>query len=277
MAGRARMGLRTIRGGLFLTLGLFALALIAGCVGARTAPPPPQVEVTMPPPMAPPSPTEGAIARDGPPAGTAAAPAPRQAALPRFPWPPPRPSARYAVPRRDVVAGLSPQPSLGEVSRRIVGALEQAGYSEYSFYSAPGGFALVARLERINRDGRPAPEMFRFLDPNAEEPFSLTAYVQRLFFAPEGFYRQIVFVVNDEAFVASSQALSAEAAQALLSGGADRLPAAYDSLPFSGTHQVAALVYEYQKGAAEGDVATLRPGRLSGRQHLQGAGIAFGR
>jgi hypothetical protein len=195
-------------------------------------------------------------------------------ALPNFPWPPPTPSERLNLTRaQSLPASSGRDPSLAYVADRIIGALQAAGYSEYSVYAAPHGFAIVARLERIKPDGTPAPEALRFLAPDASEPFSLAAYVQRLFFAPEGDYRQIVFLVTSEVVRPSGPAPSAAAAEALLQGGADRLPAEYRRIPFTADDQVAALVYEYHKGPNVQDVKTLTPGRLDARTNLIRAGL----
>jgi hypothetical protein len=196
------------------------------------------------------------------------------AALPDFPWPPPTPSERLNLRRSQILTvSMGRDPSLSDVGRRIVRALEAAGYSEYSFYAVPGGFAVVARLERVQDDGTPAPDQLRFLAPEAAEPFSLSTYVTRLFFAPQGYYRQIVFAVTTEVVRPSGPAPSARTAQALLQGGADRLPAAFRAMPFTADYQATALIYEYRKGADARDVITLTPGRLDARTNLIRAGI----
>ncbi len=193
--------------------------------------------------------------------------------LPDFPWPPPEPSARTELPHPLFSTAAQVNPSLAAVGAHLVGALEKARYFEYSFYRAPGGFALVARLERMTSDGRPLPEEFRFLQPGSQEPFSLAVYVKQLFFAPEGFYRQIVFVASDQPFTATGARLDAKGAAQLLRGGANRLSGDYETLPLTPTHRVSVLIYEFRKGAREGDVATLTPGRLGARTHLDRAGI----
>ena len=194
--------------------------------------------------------------------------------LPTFPWPPPTPSERLNFRRSQVLtAAMGPTPSQADVAHRIVHALEEAGYSEYSFYAAPQGFAIVARLERIGPDGTPAPDQLRFLAPDSAEPFSLGAYLTRLFFAPEGYYRQIVFLVTPTIVRPSGPTPNAKAAEALLQGGADRLPALYRTIPFSADDQVTALIYEYHKGSGDGQVTTLTPGRLDARTNLVRAGI----
>lgn len=218
--------------------------LLVGC----GAPP-----MSAPPPVPPPPP-----------------PPPAQFQLPDFPWPPPTPSARFELSRR-LLARADEQYAVADVLTR---ALSRAGYSEYSFYRAPGGFALVARLERMREDGTAAPGDLRFLEPGAEEPFSLATYLSRLFFAPAGFYRQIVFVVTDQPFTTSAtEQLTPEEAKRLLRGGANRLPEVFRTRPFNPSHAVTALIYEFRKGPDDRDVTTLDPGRLQGRTHLERAGI----
>jgi len=42
---------------------------------------------------------------------------------------------------------------------------------------------------------------------------------------------------------------------------------------FTPQHRASALIYEFRKGRSDGDVATLTPGRLGVRTHLERAGI----
>jgi hypothetical protein len=203
-------------------------------------------------------------------------PRPVEAALPVFPWPPPAPSTQTVLPNSLFQAAGKPTPSLSSVGAQLVGALEQARYFEYSYYRVPNGFALVARLERIGSDGTPLPEEFRFLLPGSQEPFSLAVYIKQLFFAPEGFYRQIVIIVTDRPFTATGEALDAPAAARLLGGGANRLSNDFETMRFTEAHRVSALIYEFKKGAQQGDVSTLTPGRLGARTHLERAGIYQG-
>ena len=201
---------------------------------------------------------------------------PVEATLPDFPWPPPTPSTQIVLPNSLFQVSGKPTPSLSSVGAQLVGALEQARYFEYSYYRVPNGFALVARLERIGPDGTPLPEEFRFLLPGSQEPFSLGVYIKQLFFAPEGFYRQIVVVVTDRPFTATGETLDAPAAARLLGGGANRLSNDFETMQFTEAHRVSALIYEFRKGAQQGDVSTLTPGRLGARTHLERAGIYQG-
>ena len=195
-----------------------------------------------------------------------------QVSLPHFPWPPPRPSAQMTLPRARLIAALEHNPSLYDVGDHLSRALDDAGYVERSYYAVPNGFALVARLERILDNGRPAPNGFRYLPPG-EEPFSLTAYLSGLFVAPVGRYRQIVFVVTDRPFAATGDELDQREASDLLREGADRLPAYFRSIPFGEDYAVASLIYEFEKTGAVGQMRQLPDGRLGAQTHLTRAGI----
>jgi hypothetical protein len=153
--------------------------------------------------------------------------------------------------------------------------MRAANYLEYSFYHAPGGFALVARLERMSPDGTPEPAEFRYIPPDAGEPFSLTGYIRSLFFAPEGFYRLIVFVVSDQPFVTAEAAMDAAGANRLLRKGANRLPEELRDQAFTPAHVVTVLVYEYRKGHDGRQVTEIVPGRLAAETHLERSQIGL--
>jgi hypothetical protein len=165
--------------------------------------------------------------------------------IPTFPWPPPLPTTRTVLDRALVAADAT---TLGEVAERLTTALGGLGYSEHSFYSVPGGFALATRLEQIEFDGTPKSEPQRWsaaLPPR--ELFSLADFIAALFTAPEGHYRVIVFVVNDRPFASSGEEATREEALRWLSGGLDRLPAEIGDAAFGDDHAGTALIYQFQK------------------------------
>jgi hypothetical protein len=199
-------------------------------------------------------------------------PAPTEAFMPSFPrWPPPRASARTDL-SRDTFAGDA---DLGSVADRLMAALRAAGNPRASFYTAPGGFALVARLERIRDDARPEQGAGRFVEPRAGDalkPEDPLGFVEALFFAPEGRYRQVVFVASDRPIGESAWTLTPDAAGDLLDDGAARLAQGYRSIPFSSGHRVTALIYEFRKqGEAQAQVSI--PGRWNARTHLTRSGV----
>jgi hypothetical protein len=193
--------------------------------------------------------------------------------FPEFPWPAPRPSeAPLKLPHDRIVASLGADKSLYGVGQHLTAAINSAGYAEYTFYAVPDGFALVSRLERIEADGRPSPNGFRYIQPG-QEPFSLTSYLSGLFVAPVGRYRQIVFVVTDVPVIATAPALTQGRAGQLLREGADRLPTNFRQMPFTADHDVTALIYEFQKTGQVGNMQQMEGGPLSARDHLTRSGL----
>jgi hypothetical protein len=162
--------------------------------------------------------------------------------------------------------------SLLDVGDALLGAIENATYQP-KFYWAPGGFVMVIRLEAIEDDGTPLmDEQRRFRLPEDEVRLSLAEYVRSLFFAPEGYYRFIAFVVSDQFEKTSGEALSEPIAVERMTGGNIRLPDEYADWEFSIDHTIDALIYEFEvKGR---DVETLVPGRLVPPQtHLMNSGL----
>lgn len=205
-------------------------------------------------------------------AAVSAAPAPpprgERTELPNFPWPPPQPSDRVALsPSR-----FADDTTFGAIDDRISAALSAARYSESSYYRVPGGFAVVARLERIRDDARPAPPDSRFLPPSENEAENPLAFIHNLFFAPAGYYRQVVFIVTDKSFSADAPPPSAEEALELLENGAARLPSSVRSMRMTPDHRVHALIYEFEKRGAEA-AAVRRPGGWEAEVHLRRAGL----
>ena len=205
----------------------------------------------------------------------------RVADLEAFDWPPPHPSTRVTVPRALLLAGAeSADHTLGEVSERLERALIAAGYVEYGYlHIGCSGFAMVTRMERIDEDGRPMEGAERYAPPERSESWSLGSYVARLFFAPPGYYRQIVFAATDRPYDPDNlaDAPTREALDTMMArADVTALPEDMLERPFSRQHQLHALVYEFEKSPGDRNVAQLIPSRLRGPQHIEQAGIYTG-
>lgn len=233
---------------------------------APPAPPPPPPD--RPPPPPPPPPPPGTRAYESSPS-TSTGPSTPQARLPAFPWPPPQPSSQIQV-RRDRFAADS---NLGGVATRLDAALRRCGHLRESYYAAPGGFAMVTRIERLREDARPQSEdRFVTPGPGTEGTYDFLGFVQSLWFAPTGYYRQIVFIVTDKPFVASEAPPTVEVANQMLAGGLGYLPENYARQAFTGRHRVEALIYEFQKqGDSRAEVAL--PARWNAHTHLLRLGL----
>jgi hypothetical protein len=191
--------------------------------------------------------------------------------LTAYPWPPEDPSSLV---RLDLLHDFSHgnTSSLFDVSEELGAALRRSGYLEQSYYGAPGGFVLVTRLEGIDEHGAPLVDERRYLPPDDRSNFSFADYIRHLFFAPEGFYRFIAFVVTDRPYRTSAEVLTEDAALSRLRRGAVALPPSFDELSFSERHRVDALIYEFRKHAEL--IETLRPGRLPPATHLEKSGLS---
>ncbi len=193
--------------------------------------------------------------------------------LPTYPWPPEEPSSLVRI------DSLYPdgwhERSLFEVAELLTAALQKAAYLELGFYAAPGGFVMVTRLEGIDPAGAPLTAERRYQLPDDRGDFSFREYVRGLFFAPKGYYRFIAFVVSDVPYTTRDEPLEETEALERLHRGGVALSRKYADLPFSSYHRVDALIYEFRKGGHDGDVETLRPGRLPPNTHLENSGLSL--
>lgn len=205
-----------------------------------------------------------------PPSPTPTLPSP---GLPDYPWPPEEPSSLVRI------DSLYPddwhERSLFEVAELLTAALQEAAYLELGFYAAPGGFVMVTRLEGTDAAGAPLAAERRYQLSDDRSDFSFREYVLSLFFAPKGYYRFIAFVVSDVPYTTRDEPLEEMKALERLHRGGVALPREYADLPFSPYHRVDALIYEFRKGGHDGDVETLRPGRLPPNTHLENSGISL--
>jgi hypothetical protein len=191
------------------------------------------------------------------------------ALLPSFPWPPPAASAWYVLPQ----SLFGSRETIGEETAAIISALERNGYVERSFYGTPApGVALITRLERINDDGSPADPSNRW--PNdrfRQDTSSLADFLKGLFYADPGRYRVIVFIIQDQPFVQSTdKILTAEQAEKLLPGGDNVLPPDV-AVRSASNSQCTALIYEFTNDGS--GIRLVARSRLTGQKHLEEAGL----
>lgn len=213
------------------------------------------------------------IGSGGSPAGSApiqASPVP-VVELPVFPWPPPKASSQ-------VVLGIRRPPGavrFGDIDTLLTAALMRGGYVERSYFAVPGGFALVTRLEQTYANGRPKPEPERWavtVSPLSE--FTLEEYLKALLTANPGYYRVLVFVINDVPFSQTDKAVSRDEALGWLREGFNTLPLSVAVRPYSDQHRCTALVYEFEQPEAAKKTTVMKlPGRLTAKTHLERAAL----
>jgi hypothetical protein len=190
--------------------------------------------------------------------------------VPQFPWPPPRASASVVVPPGFIRLSSVAKPTLGDAAKLIDAALDGGGYVDRSYFAAPGGFAMVTRLERIDADGTPKQEERWSVQPPPLQRFSLSAYLRALFTAPPGYYRIIVFVVSSQPFAQAAERVSRDEALAWLHEGLNRLPDSIAEASYTERHDATALIYQFEQPGRQEALLVVQ-GSPSGREHLQRA------
>jgi pilus assembly protein CpaB len=197
----------------------------------------------------------------------AKAPEPVSAAFPAFPWPPPRPSALVVLPGPPIKKGTF----FSDADEILTRALESAGYVRRSYFSVPDGFAVATQLEQIDPSGNPMPGRLRWIsDVNLQGAFTLRQYLQRLFYAPIGHYRVIVFIVTPRAFSEQQIEITSSLATGWLDTGTNTLPSIVGRSLFLDDGACTALVYEFEQ---EGDKKPHEriPSLITARTHLERA------
>lgn len=241
----------------------------------KTEPPPPRPP---PPPVkAKPEPTKLSDSKKG--EKVAKGKSEKTAAQPDgFPWPPPQPSGLQVLSTSLLATALkvadasklaASGKTLRDLNRALTDALDQVDYTDRSYFTVPGGYALVTRLESIEPDGTPKAGSERWaLESPGAASFSLSDYLARLFSAKPGLYRVIVFVITQQPFKATGKPPTAEEAKIWLSSGYNVLPPQVAGLPYTDEVACTALIYEFEKAPA-GNAQIKRPGRIPAQQHLQ--------
>lgn len=239
----------TLKSIVFSTFILLFLGIIAGCT---TSPPEESVDIPTLPPTAAGSPEE---------------------MLPKFPWPAPQASSREMI-ESALLKKVGSHPTLGDVNSLIITALQKIGYTEFSYFAVPKGYALVTRLEKINEDGSPKRGLERW-ETNRDAPyyFSLERYLRTLFTANKGFYRIVVFTVSPNILIEGKDKISEKEALDWLRTGGVSLPAELAKIPFSEKYNCAALIYEFEQIGPKTEVKFLSPGRLPTHLHLEATGF----
>jgi len=251
--------------------------------------PPPPVPQPPPPPVQPPTPKPATPTAARPPADPASKKSaakksgsgdargsdtpPAAAAIPNFPWPPPAASATDVLPA-DLLGRGRRLARLADVDTVLRAALEANGYAEKKYYAVPAGFALVTRLEQIESNGKSVIGPARWSSEGAllAGSFSIRDYMRALFTANEGHYRLIVFIVTNVPFAQSLQSITSDEAQVWLRTGLNVLPPQIGQNPYTAAVVCTALIYEFEKKAAN-DVTVVLPSTLDSRTHLTQSGL----
>ncbi|MEI6847264.1 MAG: tetratricopeptide repeat protein [Chlorobiaceae bacterium] len=197
----------------------------------------------------------------------------RAQSMPTFDWPPPKASAQVVIPDSYLRRSGKGVVLFRDVDAIFRSALDNCGYSEYSYYAVPDGFAVVTRIEQINKNGVPKAGDSRWsLKSPPVNPFSdFSAYMNALFNGSPGYYRVIVFIITSSGFNQSPAGPSREHVEGWFSGGFNVLDEEVAKNPYTNRHRCTALIYEFKKTPQR--AIPLVPGDLPGKTHLLRAGI----
>lgn len=190
-----------------------------------------------------------------------------------FEWEPPMPTTFARLPGEFGLVG-GDGISLGSFADVLEAALTKAGYAEKAYYSVPGGFALVCRMEQIDRDGVPLPPPHRWgeQEPGMQK-FSLGEYLRSLFLAPAGHYRLLVFVVTDQAFGFEQRTVTKGDTAIWFREGVVGLPRQMSQRPTTPETKCFALIYEFLKADAKEPAAFVSNETVGALLQLQRGGV----
>ncbi|MCX6303550.1 MAG: hypothetical protein NT040_01140 [Bacteroidetes bacterium] len=182
-----------------------------------------------------------------------------------FPHPAPFPSAVAVVPHFH--PGLK---TMTDVDKFLRKNLDRAGYDgRCHYYYAADGFAITTSLEKIKRDGSQLPANERWnLSYGSDGKFSVYTIFKSMFFATDGSFRILAFVVSSQEAERTTTAPSFSAMSQLLKNSYAALPQDLEdsSLP---DKALTTLVYNfYQSDIGEVPVLDTRQ-LLTVRDHFR--------
>src|SRR5215510_14305544 len=195
-----------------------------------------------------------------------------------FPWPPPTPSTRRSFSPDVLVDGPSAA-TLGDNASRLEGLLRRAEFDSWGYFRAPGGFALVTRVERLDGEtGKQLAGDQRWSDRVAYASISPGAILSAIFATsrPRGYYRVFVFLVTDDPPMTrpAGAAETFATASRWAMFGRSSLPNAIRTQPVTANHELIVLVYEFEK-VQGGETTHYSPSRWSLDHHLETLGLSF--
>lgn len=191
-----------------------------------------------------------------------------------FPWPPPAPSDRRLLDLARFGGGLPPH-TWGDVADRIVAKLRHGGFPSWGFYSTPGGFAVVPRIEQLDTlTGEALAENERWASDvklASNSIFDGIFTVRR----PRGTYRAIAFVLTTDprsGGPATDPGRMLQTARRWGISGAADLPQALRILSLDDAQRLFVLLYEFESTVG-GETKVNSPGRWRLERHFSNAGI----
>jgi hypothetical protein len=195
-----------------------------------------------------------------------------QDVLPAFPWQPPRPSARLEL----TAFNGQQYTTLGRIADGLASAAKTAGLTDVTYFSVPGGFAILLRPERIDATLAPLVPRYDSEEGNALEGlFSFLSGV----FASTIDRRQFAFIVTNRTIEANADLVDYTPSQLekAFGRGAKALPASVRLTARPAGCKVTAMVYHFRRQRDDRlnqSFASASKEPVIAREHLTRAGLA---
>lgn len=191
---------------------------------------------------------------------------------PRFPFPPPMATATQIISPKI----FANHRTYGEIDKTIGECLNESGYvsSKRQYYAIPNGYALVTRLEKINKDGSPrlGEERWEAQVKSTFKEFSVLDYLKALVMGEEANFRVLVFMITDIPLIQSDEITEMTTAKSWLKKGMNALPNDLAILEFTNRHKVNLLLYEFTQHES-GKATLLQESRVDIEDHMMKTGI----
>jgi hypothetical protein len=191
-----------------------------------------------------------------------------------FQWPPPNASSTCVFNLESLRRKKGKRISYFDVGQWLDASLNNSGYFEKVYYPIPGGFAIITRLERIDKKGMPDTTSDRWNENILPiKSFNLTQYFKALFTASPGYYRVIVFTVSPIPFRQRQKEISGEMINAWIKNGYNTLPKKIANQKADNRCVITTLIYEFEKSENDSIIHFLSNGRFPAKVHLETTGL----
>jgi hypothetical protein len=185
-------------------------------------------------------------------------------------WPPERPSTSVTIPASKLAEEGR---TLRDLSKRFEDSLVEARQPSPSYYSVPGGFALLTQIQQIDAEGNILSNGVVQTAALKEKQF-LSGLRKLMASKPDGYYRIVTFVVTDQPFAFSENELDREEAADRYQSGLSALPNTDQfATPISSDHKIYVLIYEFENSKT--DLTLLNPAMLDPYVHLDSMSISL--
>ncbi len=199
-------------------------------------------------------------------------------AVPALPANLPRPSAKYIFDKDNL--GFEKVATLGALDKKIRSVLQKSCYKSFQYYETLTGYALVTQIERIQKDGEPFKEPYRWVNDDLSSPsppLEFSYVIRALFSAQPGFYRVLLFKVShrDEVTIYRDDPTTVNDAISIVGGGVDYLPTRISERSFTDDFIVTTLVYEFFRPDI-GEAPEITKLGIGVNAHLSKTNVHFG-